>query len=1281
MTVTDPPPNPPADGLAHLTPDQKRALLLRLLREKEAAAAPASASPPQPASMPEALPSVLPDPAHAHDPFPLTDIQHAYWLGRQEGLDLGGVGAHVYSEFDLEMTDVGRMARAWRQVIARHDQLRMVVQPDGFQRVLEQVPDFEIREADLTGLSTQESEARLNANRTEMQARVYDPAVWPMFDLRALRLASGLTRVCVSFDMLVLDLRSFQIVLEDWFVYYNSPQAALPPLPITFRDYRLAEAALEGSELRATSQAYWTARLPELPPAPELPRPRGLEAVAEHSPEGRTFSRRSARLKPEQWRALKDLAHQHGVTPVSVLLGAFGTVLAGWSGSRRFTLNLTVFNRLPLHPAVQRLVGDFTGTTLLALDLTPTEAFSARAARIQAQLWADLEHRHYSGVQVMRDLSRESGTRQALCPVVFTSHLAGGHSAQDTIPPPLPVEVVYGLSQTPQVSLDHQVFEQGGGLNISWDARAALFAPGVLDEMFAAYLRVLHTLIQGGAAWKATHSSLAPAHQLAARATPPSPGFAHDPDRSPATLPSLFETRAAAQPLAPAIIAPGRSLSYGQLDVLTAAWAQVLRGAGVGTGQPVALVMERGWEGAAAALAVMRAGGAYLPVDPDQPPERLLRLLEASGARLALTQPHLLAHLPLLPGLSIQPFTDPPPPTASHFPLPTVLPGDLAYIIYTSGSTGQPKGVMIDHRGAVNTVLDVNHRFGIGPADRVLGVSALTFDLSVYDLFGTFAAGGALVLPTHAGRRDPDHWRHLIQTHGVTVWNSVPALLDMLLGAGSPADSPADLVSLRLLLLSGDWIPLGLLPAVQRQLPQARLISLGGATEASIWSILHEVGAIDPGWASVPYGQAMSFQTVQVLDSALNPAPDLAPGELFIGGAGVALGYWKDAERSAARFFVHPRTGERLYRTGDLGRVLPGGALELLGRVDRQVKIRGHRIELGEIESAIRAVPGVRDTLVTVRPSPARQPTLTAYLVPEATPAASNTVVPDSLLTELMHAADTLRPYRSGDPVLDAQLGLLTTPEARAVFKQKSPTPTPADGATFALTSPAGPHLERLRARRSFRRYALEPLPAALFGAWLGALLPDPLTGRRRYASAGDLYPVDAYLWARAGRIEGLEEGLHVLDPASGHLRALPGSLPLPRAAYHPLINRPMFDEAAFALLFVADLRAIAPVYGDRSIHFCTLEAGLMTGLLELQAASTPLGVCQVGELDEPAVARALCLGPAQRLVHSLVGGLLEPDRAAATRAAGLADLRPEARFARLLERVTALPDGQAGQL
>ncbi len=505
----------------------------------------------------------------------------------------------------------------------------------------------------------------------------------------------------------------------------------------------------------------------------------------------------------------------------------------------------------------------------------------------------------------------------------------------------------------------------------------------------------------------------------------------------------------------------------------------------------------------------------------------------------------------------------------------------------------------------------------------------------------------------------------------------------MLLGAGLPGNGPAGngpapgLVSLRLILLSGDWIPLGLLPAVQQQVPQARLVSLGGATEASIWSILHEIKELDPGWASVPYGRAMSYQTVQVLDSALNPAPDLAPGELFIGGVGVALGYWQDAERSAARFFVHPRTGERLYRTGDLGRVLPGGTLELLGRVDRQVKIRGHRIELGEVEHAIRAVPGVRDTLVTVRPSPAGQPTLTAYLVPDA-PAEASAPDSDALLAELLHAAATLHPYQSGDPALDAELGLLTTLEARAAFKHRPPVPSHADGATFPLTSPSGPHLERLRARRSFRRYALEAVPASLFGAWLGALLPDLLTGRRRYASAGDLYPVGTYVWVRAGRVAGVEAGLHILDSASGSLRAVPGTPPLPRAAYHPLINRPMFDEAAFALFLVADMRAIAPVYGHRSIHFCTLEAGLMTGLLELQAASTALGVCQVGELDEAAVARALGLGPAQRLIHSLVGGLLEPDRAAATRAAGLADLRPETRFARLLERVTAGSDQQA---
>lgn len=1263
-------------ALEGLSPEQKRELLRRLLREREAQ----SARPAAPAAA-EAWPTVVPDPAGKHEPFALTDIQHAYWLGRADGLELGGVGSHVYCEFDLPLIDPARMERAWQAVVDRHGMLRTVILPGGLQRVLEHVPPVQVPFTDLSRLPPADQQAALQAGREARQARRYDPHEWPMFDLRTFRLSADddhpLSRVCLSFDMLILDLRSLQIVLEEWFAYYQDPGAHLPPLPISFRDYRLAEAQIAHTALPEASRAYWAARLPHLPPAPALPQRRGPDALDPESTEGRAFRRRSARLSPAEWQALKDAASTRGLTPAAALLGAFGEVLAAWSGETRFTLTLTIFNRLPLHPAVPRLVGDFTSTNLLAFDLGPTEPFSTRAARVQRQLFEDLEHRLVSGVQVLRDLARDQGARWALRPMVFTSHLAGAGAGGDTFTPHLPAEIVWGLSQTPQVSLDYQVFEHGGGLNIQWDAREALFPVGLLDDMFTANLALLRDLTVHTRAWSATQHALAPAAHLARRGPHTAP-FAHDPFTSPRTLPDLFVAQARARPDAPAVIAGGQTLTYGELDARSAELAAQLHRSGVARDaqrrpQPVAVVCGRGWEAVVAVLAVLRAGGAYLPLDPELPPERLRDLLLGSGTRQVLTQPHLRSKLDWPAGLAVSAVESHAPP--GEAPDVEVRPADLAYIIYTSGSTGTPKGVMIDHRGAVNTVLDVNDRYGVGPSDRVLGVSALTFDLSVYDLFGTFAAGGTLVLPDNAGRRDPQHWLALAQRHGVTVWNSVPALLEMLLGVLPPAGLP----TLRLALLSGDWIPLSLPPAVRRQWPQVTLVSLGGATEASIWSILHDVTDFDPQWASVPYGRAMRHQSVQVLDAQLNPAPDLVPGELYIGGVGVALGYWQDAERSAERFIMHPRSGERLYRTGDLGRTLPDGTVELLGRVDRQVKVRGHRIELGEIESAIREVPGVRDALVTVRRTAGRAAALTAYLIPDHPAAGDPAASPDDVLAaELAAAAAPLRPYRSGDPALDAALALQTTLEERAAFGGKHPVPvTDPSGAAVPLGAADGPVAARLRERRSFRHYSLQAVTAGAFTAWLGALLPDAVTGRSPYASAGGTYAVQVYVWVRPGRVEGLDGGVYALDVPGRALRAVPGGGDVPREAYDPLVTRPMFDESAFAVFLVAELRAIAPVYGDLSRHFATLEAGLMTGVLEAQAAGTALGVCQVGVVDDASVRRSLNLGVTQLLVHSLMGGRLDEDLDAAARPAGPADLRAARRLDRLLERVLALDDAQ----
>ena len=267
------------------------------------------------------------------------------------------------------------------------------------------------------------------------------------------------------------------------------------------------------------------------------------------------------------------------------------------------------------------------------------------------------------------------------------------------------------------------------------------------------------------------------------------------------------------------------------------------------------------------------------------------------------------------------------------------------------------------------------------PEDRVLALSSLSFDLSVYDIFGTLAAGGTIIIPSASATRDPAHWAEVMVQEQVTVWNSVPALMAMLVeyAAGRPEVLPH---ALRLVLLSGDWIPVTLPDRIKALVEGVQVISLGGATEASIWSILYPIETVDPAWKSIPYGKPMVNQRFHVLNEALEPCPVWVPGQLYIGGIGLAKGYWRDEEKTCASFITHPRTGERLYRTGDLGRYLPDGNIEFLGREDFQVKLQGYRIELGEIEAALTQHPAVRVAVVTAVGEPQGNKRLVAYVVP-----------------------------------------------------------------------------------------------------------------------------------------------------------------------------------------------------------------------------------------------------------------------------------------------------------
>ncbi|HEX9944677.1 MAG TPA: amino acid adenylation domain-containing protein, partial [Thermoanaerobaculia bacterium] len=1192
------------------------------------------------------LPEIVPDPASMHLPFPLTDVQEAYWIGRSGALELGAVSTHIYFEVDLRGLDQGRLETALRRLIDRHGMLRAVVLPDGRQRILPEVPPYRIGVVDLRLAEDAAAAEALAALRGRMSHQVLPSDRWPLFEIAATSLRDGRTRLHVSLDLLIGDAWSFRILGRELALIYGDSGVDLPPLTLSFRDCVLAETALHETEAYQRALDYWRGRLAALPPAPVLPLAKSPSSLA-----APRFARRRGRLEREAWSRLKARAAQAALTPSSLLAAAYAQVLATWSQSPRLTLNLTLFNRPPLHPDMDRIVGDFTSLTLLACESLPGEPFEERARRLQGRLWEDLEHRLVSGVRVMRELARVQGGSGTLMPVVFTSTLnqTGTEDGAAEAENPFDGEMVYSISQTPQVWLDHQVSEVVGSLTWSWDAVEDIFPPGLLDGMFEAYGHLLNRLVEGEDAWREPVHGLLPADHLRliaeANATeaPVPAGLLHEP----------FLEQARRRPDAPAVITSHHTISYGELDRASLALARRLRDLGARPETLVAVVMDKGWEQVLAVLAVLRAGAAYLPIDARLPRERIRHLLERGEATIALTRSGIEFDAP--PGVEPIAVSAEMLGAARGEPLPPIQrPGDLAYVIFTSGSTGQPKGVMIDHRGALNTVVDINQRLGVGPADRVLALSSLSFDLSVWDIFGLLAAGGAVVVPDAGAERNSGHWAELAARAGVTIWNTVPALMEMLVeyGEGRP-DVTA--FPLRAVLLSGDWIPLRLPDRIRAAFPGARVISMGGATEASIWSIFYPVGEIAPDWASVPYGKAMANQRFFVLDMELEPRPVWVQGDLYIGGIGLARGYWRDEEKTRAAFITHPQTGERLYRTGDMGRLLPDGNIEFLGRNDSQVKVQGHRIELGEIEAALGRHPAVASAVVNALGERQGAKQLVAYVVLREPSPAAAALAPGMALVDpverlrfkLQHHG-LRRDLENGRPAVFLKRPELTPEEIEARYLR----------------------------RRSFRKFLREPIPLDDLAGFLSCLLQVEIGGapfpKLRYGSAGTLYPVQTYLWVKPGRVEGLEEGIHYYDPREHRLVRLAGAK-LDASLYDP-VNRATFEEAAFAVFLIARMAAITPLYGERGRHFAVLEAGLMTQLLEMSAPEHRLGLSQVGGIRFEEIRASFALDDSHELVHTILGGRIDAGQT------GLAAFQAEAARDRDLMRLLG-PEGDGRTL
>ncbi|WP_344154154.1 amino acid adenylation domain-containing protein [Kribbella yunnanensis] len=449
------------------------------------------------------------------------------------------------------------------------------------------------------------------------------------------------------------------------------------------------------------------------------------------------------------------------------------------------------------------------------------------------------------------------------------------------------------------------------------------------------------------------------------------------------TLQALVERTQAQLPDSIALACESRSYSYAELGRASGAIAAQLRANGLRPAGGVAIFAGRTFAAAAAMLGVLRAGGFYLPVDRLYPAKRAAYLLADAEPELVVVERRLHAELPETncPVLCIEDLLT----GDSSSGLPALdCPVAPAYLIYTSGSTGNPKGVLLDQRGRVNNFSDFNRRFQIGPGDCVLGLSSMSFDMSAYDVLGTFMAGGKLALVSEREQAAPSEWLELMQRERVSIWHSVPSLMQSLLDHVESYET-VDTVpsSLRLVLLGGDWIPVGMADRIRAFWPKARIVGLGGATEVSMDSTFYAIDHADQNWKSVPYGRAMANQKAYVIGERGRLAPTGSAGELFLGGDGVGWGYHRQPGLTAAKFRPDVYSGgphTRLYATGDLARFQPDGQLELLGRRDFQVKLHGWRIELGEIEAVLARYPGITRAVALVTAAEQGGPVLSAFV-------------------------------------------------------------------------------------------------------------------------------------------------------------------------------------------------------------------------------------------------------------------------------------------------------------
>lgn len=931
-------------------------------------------------------------------PLPLSFTQQRQWFLDQLNPDsqLNTIFGAVRLSGQL---NISVLERSLREIVRRHALLRTVflTQDEDLVQIIKPDIPLPFNVLDLKTLPVEAREVEINHLATREQQWIFDLAQGPLLRV---------TVACLDEEEHVLTLVCHHIILDGWslevflnelatlyIAFAQGASSPLPELPVQYADYACWQhELLQGIRLERLL-AYWKQRLNALPVLT-------LPAARVRPPQTAFQAARLPLLLPATLTEnLKELCLREGVTLYMVLLTAFQATLARYSGQHDIVVGTPTANRN--RAELEPLLGSFINTLVLRTDLSGNPTFHEALQRVRAVALGAYAHQDLPFEKLIQELHPERDpSRNPLFQVLFA--FQNIPEQRISLPGLTPNFLSFG-SETTIFDLDLTMWESEGELLGGLKYNADLFDEPLIMRMRDDILALLDLMIADVNLRIADRSLLTNDEQ--ARLLRSWNATCRDYDCE-VTLHQLFERQVEYTPDAVAVAFGDQALTYRRLNQLANQLAHHLRFLEVGAGSMVAILLDRSLEMIPALLAILKAGGCYVPLEPGFPEAHIRWIMNALNISTIITQSSCLNSLAGLPALKhiicldnaslyeIQsealavlpqvwtrlslshcPTTNPPTNITSNA---------LAYVIFTSGSTGTPKGVMVRHQPVVNLIEWVNQTFAVSARDRVLFITSLCFDLSVYDIFGLLAAGGSIQVVANSDLHDPERLLDLLTTTPVTFWDSAPAALQMVPLAG---DGPAVVgrSSLRLVFLSGDWIPIKLPEQIRATFPNAEVVSLGGATEAVVWSNFFRVREVAPEWVSIPYGRPIQNASYYILDAYLNPRPIGVPGDLYIGGDCLATGYMGEPELTAQKFLPSPfseQPGMRLYKTGDLARYWPDGTMEFLGRSDTQVKIRGFRVELGEVEATLTRHPGVQVAVAEARRDASGEKVLVAYVVP-----------------------------------------------------------------------------------------------------------------------------------------------------------------------------------------------------------------------------------------------------------------------------------------------------------